>query len=83
MADNHVDLIAVGGAEVSNDRHEVLNVVGESSVSTLAAAFVISPAELESSKYCVRDSSRTENQTEKNRRGVSMRAASGIGNLYV
>ena len=59
VTNHHVDVVTVDRAEVSNDRHKVLDVVHESSLSPLATAFMISPVELE-----VRDATESRTRTE-------------------
>lgn len=44
MTDDHVDFITIGGSEVSDHCHKVLDIVGKSALSPLTTAFVISPA---------------------------------------
>jgi hypothetical protein len=47
MTYNHVDFIAIGGAEVSHDCHKVFKVFVKSSMSPLALAFVVSTVDSE------------------------------------
>lgn len=83
MTDDHVNFVTIGRAEVSNDRYKVFDIVGKSALRPLATAFVISAARRECPGNDHITQPRTENRTEKNQMAISVRAASGIGNLYV
>lgn len=47
VTNDHVNFVTIGSAEISDNRHKVFDVVGESTLSPLATALVISAAGLE------------------------------------